>query len=240
MSPEESFDHIASQFIKDGFAVLHNFLSEAEVEDLRRVSDPPLPVGLQAPNQRPVLSVNVAVCCVLQECDCLVEEAQATGTIDGPDWAAKQTGCIFEVLPRELDPRTATSRAGFLERRTQWPLKQRVCHLLFGPRMRALVHAVLGCHGFLFNDQARALLLALHIPVTSPPPPHTHTHRLCRNRVWTLCKVPKSTPQSKVRKCLSQYIVKPGRSRLSAFGWHRDSDWLPDGLQSPAYASVRK
>lgn len=46
-----------------------------------------------------------------------------------------------------------------------------------------------------------------------------------------------STPLLDV--CLSQYIIKPPRSLLSAFTWHRDSDWCRTGdVHYAPYISV--
>lgn len=43
-----------------------------------------------------------------------------------------------------------------------------------------------------------------------------------------------------LRLCNPQYIVKPARSSLASFRWHRDSDWCRSGQFTYApYISVR-
>ena len=94
---------------------------------------------------------------------------------------------------------------------------QQVANLLFGPAVRALVHAALGTPGYLFNDQVSS---------------HMWTVIL-----WKCCTI--ALPQYRLAAAWVQYIVKPPQSPLSAFGWHRDSDWMrKEQMDGQPYISV--
>ncbi|KAK9817804.1 hypothetical protein WJX72_002453 [[Myrmecia] bisecta] len=155
------WEDAALAFQESGFVIVPDFLSSSELDALR------------------------------QECDTLVELAQdqaGAAAACSREWAAEHRGCIFETTPRSSGSSACTSRHAFANARSRWPLTAVARDLLLGSRMQGLVYCLLGCPGYLFNDQ---------------------------------------------------YIVKPAMSQLSAFHWHRDSDWCNgEDIEHHPYISV--
>lgn len=72
-------------------------------------------------------------------------------------------GCVFETLLAKPSKLEATDQQCYAATRSQWPCDPAVCQLLLGPKITALVSALLCTHSSkskqhlsLFNDQVRS------------------------------------------------------------------------------------
>lgn len=133
---------------------------------------------------------------------------------------------MIETLSEQSLQRARSCPEEYTSLRSSWPCSPDVCRFLFGPELCALVASCLGSSGFLFNEQVRAPA-ACSVEQTV----YLIDQKGTLNRAFPAVSLTESCAPT-------QYIVKPPKSTASAFSWHRDCAWLPEGCHSE-YISVR-
>eukprot|EP00951_Prasinocladus_malaysianus_P012440 scaffold92686_cov32-Prasinocladus_malaysianus.AAC.1 len=134
-----------------GFVVIPAFITPGELENLKQES---------------ILLVELAHEQVADE--------------DASEWECTTRGCIFQAIPPISDTNhqhmfqgntnvsqrfdlkeerklqesiDLPSAQDFQKLRTTWPCHQDSCEILLGRKMASLVYAILGCKGYLYNEQ---------------------------------------------------------------------------------------
>lgn len=171
----------------------------------------------------------------------LAQEEQALGSGGGDSgggagaaarWGAHAAAsCIYESIPgHRCTPELRSSYEAYRRHRCTWPLRPGVWRLLFASRLSRLVAELLGPAAVLFNDQVGRA----HVGITRqrwmlsdclPGGPAT-LPALPRRARWLRHLCPPAHLPPRPPAPIPQYILKPPCSSLSAFAWHRDSDWL--------------
>ncbi len=131
-------------------------------------------------------------------------------------------GCVHQVLEGAA-ARGCRTLQQYLALRSAWPYSAAVSQFLASPQLAALLRALLGERVFLFNEQVR---------------PGPGRSLQARSRLLAGgCGARR--PGCSGAPCPPQFIVKPARSRGSAFRWHRDCEWCRAGLaQRHSYLSL--
>lgn len=220
-----------------GYCLVPNLLSDEALEQLRLVSAAKLPCRWRRCDRPAPRSSGLAYSCralifilspappIPQEADTLYEvaeeERQRGSTAGGPRWGADaHSSCIFESIPSHCcTPHLRSDYAAYCAARCSWPLRPAVWRLLFQSRLTQLVLAVLGPAAVLFNDQV--LRCAAFVRLVFQFHFCNHSSAVQASQlVWHT-----ATPSL----IDLQYILKPPEAPLSAFRWHRDSDWCRSG-----------
>jgi hypothetical protein len=119
---------------QQGFAVLHKFLTDRQLEELRLEAD------------------------TLYEVACEAQQSCSDVCSSGHhgSWGRDATAsCIFESIPGHCcTPELRTRYSAYQQERSTWPLRAGVWRILFQSQLTQLVTALLGPDAVLFNDQA--------------------------------------------------------------------------------------